>query len=213
MTCKSYLEGLSSTHPTWLTLTCRTATSDRCGRGRSVVLDASSISTWRITTLMSCTRCSTPDNYKSWFSCLFCIWFFSVALSDLLLCATYNCTAWRTCTVSPSCFSHWLLPPQESFDGLLSLKQLMIDHNRIEEIQPGAFTQMGSLNLLSLTHNRLIYLPNMAFQGLLNIQWLKLSHNSLNNLATEAFASLFTLTRLSLDHNELQFFPTQTMTR
>lgn len=54
--------------------------------------------------------------------------------------------------------------PQESFDGLSSLKQLMIDRNRVEEIQPGAFSQLGFLNLLSLTHNQLVYIPNMAFQ-------------------------------------------------
>ncbi|XP_051958503.1 chondroadherin-like protein [Xyrauchen texanus] len=102
---------------------------------------------------------------------------------------------------------------QESFDGLSSLKQLLIDRNRVEEIQPGAFSQLGFLNLLSLTHNQLVYIPNLAFQGLQNIKWLRLSHNSINYLATEAFASLFTLTRLSLDNNELQFFPTETMTR
>ncbi|XP_076856501.1 chondroadherin-like b isoform X2 [Brachyhypopomus gauderio] len=72
---------------------------------------------------------------------------------------------------------------------------------------------MGFLNLLSLTHNQLVYLPNMAFQGLQNIKWLRLSHNALNYLDIEAFAGLFTLTRLSLDNNELQFFPTETMTR
>ena len=53
---------------------------------------------------------------------------------------------------------------QESFDGLSSLKQLMLDRNRVEEIQPGAFSQLGFLNLLSLTHNQLVYIPNMAFQ-------------------------------------------------
>lgn len=40
----------------------------------------------------------------------------------------------------------------------------MVDHNRLEEIQPGAFSQLGFLNLLSLTHNQLSYIPNMAFQ-------------------------------------------------
>nr|XP_046271780.1 chondroadherin-like protein [Scatophagus argus] len=102
---------------------------------------------------------------------------------------------------------------QESFDGLSSLKELHLDHNRVEEIQPGAFAQLGFLNMLALTHNQLVYIPNMAFQGLNNIKWLRLSHNSLNNLAPEAFTGLFTLSRLSLDHNELQFFPTQTMNR
>uniref|UniRef100_A0A8C2YZL3 LRRCT domain-containing protein n=1 Tax=Cyclopterus lumpus TaxID=8103 RepID=A0A8C2YZL3_CYCLU len=93
---------------------------------------------------------------------------------------------------------------QESFDGLSSLKELHLDHNSVEEIQPGAFTQLGFLNMLALTHNQLVYVPNMAFQGLHNIKWLRLSHNSLNNLAPEAFVGLFTLSRLSLDHNELQ---------
>lgn len=55
---------------------------------------------------------------------------------------------------------------QESFDGLSSLKELHLDHNRVEEIQPGAFTQLGFLNMLSLTHNQLVYIPSMAFQVL-----------------------------------------------
>lgn len=118
-----------------------------------------------------------------------------------------------TWIISACISSFSFLTIQESFDGLSSLKQLIIDRNRVEEIQPGAFSQLGLLNLLSLTHNQLVYLPNMAFQGLQNIKWLRLSHNSLNYLATEAFAGLFTLTRLSLDNNELQFFPTETMTR
>jgi len=40
----------------------------------------------------------------------------------------------------------------------------MLDRNRVEEIRPGAFSQLGFLNLLSLTHNQLVYIPNMAFQ-------------------------------------------------
>lgn len=55
---------------------------------------------------------------------------------------------------------------QESFDGLPSLKELHLDHNRVEEIQPGAFMQLGFLNMLALSHNQLIYIPNMAFQVL-----------------------------------------------
>lgn len=53
---------------------------------------------------------------------------------------------------------------QESFDGLSSLKELHLDHNRVEEIQPGAFTQLGFLNMLAITHNQLVYIPNLAFQ-------------------------------------------------
>lgn len=62
---------------------------------------------------------------------------------------------------------------QESFDGLSSLKELHLDHNRVEEIQPGAFTQLGFLNMLALTHNQLVYIPNMAFQVLLHFLLLQ----------------------------------------
>ncbi|XP_066563336.1 chondroadherin-like b [Amia ocellicauda] len=102
---------------------------------------------------------------------------------------------------------------QESFDGLTSLKQLVLDRNRVEEVQPGAFSQLGALNFLSLAHNFLVYLPDMALQGLQGARWLRLSHNALSTLAPEAFAGLLALQRLSLDHNELQFFPTETLTR
>ncbi|KFV53247.1 Chondroadherin-like, partial [Gavia stellata] len=34
---------------------------------------------------------------------------------------------------------------QESLDGLSSLQQLILEGNRIEEIQPGAFGHLGSL--------------------------------------------------------------------
>lgn len=59
-----------------------------------------------------------------------------------------------------------LLLLQESFDGLSSLKELYLDYNRIEEIQPGTFTQLGFLNMLAVTHNQLVYIPNLAFQVL-----------------------------------------------
>lgn len=61
---------------------------------------------------------------------------------------------------------------QESFDGLSSLKELLLDHNRVEEIQPGAFAQLGFLNMLALTHNQLVYIPNMAFQVLRLLDFL-----------------------------------------
>lgn len=68
---------------------------------------------------------------------------------------------------------------QESFDGLSSLKELFLDHNRVEEIQPGAFTQLGFLNMLALTHNQLVYIPNMAFQVLRCLDFLLLQEKLL----------------------------------
>lgn len=67
----------------------------------------------------------------------------------------------------PHFFLHLPFVLQESFDGLSSLKELHLDHNRVEEVQPGAFTQLGFLNMLALTHNQLVYIPNMAFQVIL----------------------------------------------
>ncbi|KFO95994.1 Chondroadherin-like, partial [Calypte anna] len=86
-------------------------------------------------------------------------------------------------------------------------QQLSLEGNRIEEIQPGAFGHLGSLTVLDLRANALVYLPDMVFQGLQALRWLRLSHNALHVLGSEAFAALPALRRLSLDHNELQALP------
>uniref|UniRef100_A0A3B5BBV4 Chondroadherin-like protein n=1 Tax=Stegastes partitus TaxID=144197 RepID=A0A3B5BBV4_9TELE len=90
-----------------------------------------------------------------------------------------------------------------SFDGLSSLKQLMIDRNRVEEIQPGAFSQLGFLNLLSITHNQLVYIPNMAFQVHKHMTRLDLGYNPMTYLGEDA-VSMAKLTHLFMDHMSLQ---------
>lgn len=79
---------------------------------------------------------------------------------------------------------------QESFDGLSSLKELLLDHNHVEEIQPGAFTQLGFLNMLALTHNQLVYIPNMAFQVLRLVDFLSFAKNSKKQLLSHTVHTL-----------------------
>lgn len=96
----------------------------------------------------------------------------------------------------------------------------MIDRNRVEEIQPGAFSQLGFLNLLSITHNQLVYIPNMAFQ-------VQAQHSDIHKMSTKlkclsmlwelksqslllvSFQGLQNIKWLRLSHNSLNYLDTE----
>lgn len=105
---------------------------------------------------------------------------------------------------------------QESFDGLSSLKQLFIDRNRVEEIQPGAFSQLGFLNLLSITHNQLVYMPNLVFQvdktathTNQRMVQLPLVVRTVNTSKPLSFKGLQNIKMLRLSHNSLNYLDTE----
>ncbi|XP_036983697.2 leucine-rich repeat-containing protein 26 [Artibeus jamaicensis] len=84
-----------------------------------------------------------------------------------------------------------------------SVRALLLDHNRVRALPPGAFVGTGGLLRLDLRENGLRWVHARAFWGLGALQELDLSANQLEALAAGTFASLRALCKLSLADNRL----------
>ncbi|XP_023083476.1 leucine-rich repeat-containing protein 26 [Piliocolobus tephrosceles] len=85
----------------------------------------------------------------------------------------------------------------------LRLRALLLDHNRVHALPPGAFAGAGGLQRLDLRENGLHSVHVRAFWGLGALQLLDLSANQLEALAPGTFAPLRALRNLSLAGNRL----------
>ncbi|XP_021506763.1 leucine-rich repeat-containing protein 26 [Meriones unguiculatus] len=89
-------------------------------------------------------------------------------------------------------------------DGLSwRVRSLLLDHNRVSALPPGAFADVGALLYLDLRENGLRSVHARAFWGLGVLQWLDLSTNQLETLSPGTFAPLRALSFLSLASNRL----------
>ncbi|XP_039317321.1 leucine-rich repeat-containing protein 26 [Saimiri boliviensis] len=85
----------------------------------------------------------------------------------------------------------------------LRLRELLLDHNHLRALPPGAFAGAGALQRLDLRENGLHSVHVRAFWGLGALQLLDLSANQLEALAPGTFAPLRALRTLSLAGNRL----------
>lgn len=83
------------------------------------------------------------------------------------------------------------------------MRALLLDHNRLHALPPGAFVGAGALLRLDLRENGLRWVHARAFWGLGALRQLDLSANQLEALAPGTFASLRALGNLSLAGNRL----------
>ncbi|XP_021007818.1 leucine-rich repeat-containing protein 26 [Mus caroli] len=83
------------------------------------------------------------------------------------------------------------------------VRSLLLDHNRVSALPPGAFANAGALLYLDLRENRLRSVHARAFWGMGVLQWLDLSSNQLETLPPGTFAPLRALSFLSLAGNRL----------
>ncbi|XP_046321499.1 leucine-rich repeat-containing protein 26 [Marmota monax] len=83
------------------------------------------------------------------------------------------------------------------------VRTLLLDHNRVRVLPPGAFAGAGALLYLDLRENGLRSVHARAFWGLSVLQRLDLSDNQLEALAPGTFAPLRALRSLSLAGNRL----------
>ena len=88
------------------------------------------------------------------------------------------------------------------FDKLVHLN---LDDNRISKLNMRSFTEMKSLQFLSLDGNYLEDIPDEAFQNLHHVRRLNLAYNKLKKLNFQAFDKVGTLVHLKLDmsHNKM----------
>ncbi|XP_040860524.1 leucine-rich repeat-containing protein 26 [Ochotona curzoniae] len=83
------------------------------------------------------------------------------------------------------------------------MRALLLDHNLLQLLLPGAFADADALVQLDLSGNRLGWVHARAFWGLSALQQLDLSINQLEALAPGTFAPLRALRTLSLAGNRL----------
>lgn len=83
------------------------------------------------------------------------------------------------------------------------VRALLLDHNHVRALPPGAFVGAGALRRLDLRENGLRWVHARAFGGLGALQELDLSSNQLEALAPGTFASMRALRVLSLANNRL----------
>ncbi|XP_007945259.1 leucine-rich repeat-containing protein 26 [Orycteropus afer afer] len=83
------------------------------------------------------------------------------------------------------------------------VRALLLDHNRVRALPPGAFADAGALLSLDLRENGLSAMHARAFWGLGALQRLDLGSNLLEALAPGTFAPLRALRVLSLADNRL----------
>lgn len=88
-----------------------------------------------------------------------------------------------------------------------TLKRLQLSYNVITEINPMAFGNLTSLEILTLEHNSIVYLKRRAFSGLTALQILHLSHNHMEQLQIDQFLNLHNLRVLDLSFNHIKSLP------
>lgn len=91
------------------------------------------------------------------------------------------------------------------------VRVLLLDHNGVSALPPGAFAGAGALLCLDLRENRLHSVHARAFWGLGLLQSLDLSANQLETLSPGTFAPLRALRSLSLARNRLALLEPSTL--
>lgn len=86
---------------------------------------------------------------------------------------------------------------------LQDLKELYLDHNKINEIDQNAFNKTNILVILDLSSNYIIELKTNVFSSLMGLLRLNISNNRILNIRNETFNGQQNLQELFLDHNNI----------
>ncbi|NWV67802.1 LGR6 protein, partial [Malurus elegans] len=97
--------------------------------------------------------------------------------------------------------------PDQSFEGLLSLRHLWLDDNALTEIPVRALNHLPALQAMTLALNHIWHIPDFAFQNLSSLVVLHLHNNRIQSLGAKGFDGLHSLETLDLNYNELLEFP------
>nr|ABB21098.1 variable lymphocyte receptor A [Eptatretus stoutii] len=95
----------------------------------------------------------------------------------------------------------------KAFHNLKELTYLNLDTNQLQTLPAGVFDELKNLETLWIQQNQLQALPAGVFDQLVELDELYLSKNQLKSLPPRVFDSLTKLTYLSLGYNELQRLP------
>ncbi|ALC43058.1 CG7509 [Drosophila busckii] len=89
------------------------------------------------------------------------------------------------------------------FEGLISLRSLMLHNNRITTLSGNIFSRLTNLYTLDLTMNRISHIDGRTFAELKSLNELLLGQNSLSSIPADLFLNASALTRLTLFSNNL----------
>lgn len=93
----------------------------------------------------------------------------------------------------------------ESLGSLTQLKELDISQNKLTYIGPDIFHPLRSLEYIDLNHNEIDTVTRGTFSDLSNLEDLLLSFNGISEIEERAFEGLFSLQRLTLSNNLLDW--------
>ncbi|KAL2103993.1 hypothetical protein ACEWY4_000861 [Coilia grayii] len=94
-----------------------------------------------------------------------------------------------------------------SFYGLPGLARLLLAHNLISQLSPGAFQNASTLRHLDLSSNRLQVVGRHHFLELTGLEELLLFNNRISRVESTALMGLGQLRRLYLSFNHISDFP------
>jgi Leucine-rich repeat (LRR) protein len=96
---------------------------------------------------------------------------------------------------------------QGLFDYLVDLRWVFLDNNEIKKIPDHFFNKQEKLQFLFLQQNQISNLTRYVFYKLNNIEWISLFQNKIEKIEKGTFENLSNLESLELSFNELTQFP------
>uniref|UniRef100_A0A8C2Q264 Uncharacterized protein n=1 Tax=Cyprinus carpio TaxID=7962 RepID=A0A8C2Q264_CYPCA len=97
--------------------------------------------------------------------------------------------------------------PEDAFQGLEKLGQLMLQRNAIRKLYSSTFRGLSHLKSLFLQQNNLTDIPAGIFDDLVNLEVLHLQDNKITQLPANLFSNLPMLKKLYLSNNRLSLLP------
>lgn len=91
----------------------------------------------------------------------------------------------------------------DSFIHAENVREIYLDHNRIEILEDQCFTPAHQASLINLSHNNLVIFNRHAFDNQQQLRRLYLSYNRIAKLETDAFHTIPQLSVIKLDNNLL----------
>ena len=89
------------------------------------------------------------------------------------------------------------------FDSFFQLKELSLQGNYIETLDPTWFLNMNNLIVLDLSYNSITSIPNFCFKGLVKLENLKINNNKLKEIGRHSLTGLESLKFLNARCNKI----------
>ena len=90
-----------------------------------------------------------------------------------------------------------------SFTSLTEVKVMILNHNKISSIEPGAFLNQGGLKLLDLGNNAFQKLSGNTWKGLNSLEVLRITENKITTMNSTTFSNLPQLIVVQVDITQI----------